>query len=152
MIHLFKPIKSGTPLYKSILSKSNRFYQMQTDITTNVTIISYFSYSMTKVTTTTTATTTTIIFLGPRCFATRGQKSIWKRIGELSKRLKIGTFVIQCENQTILQRKHCYRAHSRIQLLFISGLLSKKVTQTCFVRKDKTSDNPISHFLLTDSS
>ena len=47
---------------------------MQTDITTNVTIISYFSYSMTKVTTTTTATTTTIIFLGPRCFATRGQK------------------------------------------------------------------------------
>ena len=74
-------------------------------------------------------------------------KAIWKRIRQLSKNQKFGTYI-----RIRRQRKHCYRAHSRIQLLFISGLLSKKVTQTCFVRKDKTSDNPISHFLLTDSS
>ena len=67
---------------KPILSDANRFYPTQTDFIrkstnqtdyiTNISFISYFSYSRTKVTTTTP--TTTITLLGPRCFATRGQK------------------------------------------------------------------------------
>ena len=71
--------------YKPILSDANLFYptqtdfirksSIQTDFTTNITIISYFSYYRTKVTTATTTATTNIL-LGPRCFATRGQKVI----------------------------------------------------------------------------
>ena len=68
-------------LCKPILSDTNRFYWMQTDFIRhssvqtnyigNMTILSYFSYSVTKVT-----TATTTIFLGLRCFATRGQKEL----------------------------------------------------------------------------
>ena len=65
--------------YLPIFLDAKRFYTIQTDFLRNcsietdyignITIISYFRYSLTKV-----PTPTTIILLGPRCFATRGQK------------------------------------------------------------------------------
>ena len=69
---------------KPALSDTNRLYRIQTDTSwskliqtdtitdyiTNISFIGDFSYSRTKV----PRTTTTYILLGPRCFATRGQK------------------------------------------------------------------------------
>ena len=64
----FYPAQTGFIRYSFII----------TDCAVNITVISYFSYSRTKVPRRrrTTTTTTTYTFLWPRCFATRGQKII----------------------------------------------------------------------------
>ena len=56
--------------YKPILSDTNRFYHVQTDYITIIAIVRGFNFFRTKV-----APRTTYILLGPRCFATRGQKN-----------------------------------------------------------------------------
>ena len=58
----FYPAQTGFIRYSSVI----------TDYTVNITVISYLSYYRTKVPTPTPTTTYTL--LGPRCFATRGQK------------------------------------------------------------------------------
>ena len=62
----FYPAQTGFIRYSSVI----------TDYTVNITVISYFNYYLGNVprSPTTTTTTTTYILLGPRCFATRGQK------------------------------------------------------------------------------
>ena len=84
----YKPILPKIPLFKPILFDTNRLYPIQPilpdtnrfypiflysiRLCSNTAIISYFSYYLGKGWRTTTPTT--IILLGPRCFATRGQK------------------------------------------------------------------------------
>ena len=60
----FYPAQTGFIRYSSVI----------TDYTVNITVISYFNYYLGNVPRTATTPTTTAIFLGPRCFATRGQK------------------------------------------------------------------------------
>ena len=66
----FYPAQIGFhPAQTGFIQKSS----VITDYNVNISVRSYFSYNRTKVLTPTT-TTTTYTLLGPRCFATRGQK------------------------------------------------------------------------------